>query len=267
MARLARRAARCPSGEAARYYSRTARRGVGVPAVPTRARRSRCDQRLRDRFGPGPARPTGCVLLPARDGWRTAVVRPLYGTGPARLRNTPRATPLIDRDRVYLLGDFGHLHAVELSTGKALWKKNIRTEFKAADRLVWGVCSSPLLVDGKLSSIPVARCEPRGSRSRERTGDLADRRTSRSLLFLRGTGPVRRSNWLVTIMTPWGVGTPAQGRGCGKCGPKPTGTSTCPPPCSLATGSLSTPRITAAACSSSTRTASQPLPHWLSTRT
>ena len=51
---------------------------------------------------------------------------------------------------MYLLGAFGHLHAVELSTGKMIWKKNIRSEYKAEDRLVWGVCSSPLIVDGKL---------------------------------------------------------------------------------------------------------------------
>ena len=93
--------------------------------------------------------------LRAADGERLWSVR--Y-PAPGRLDygNTPRATPLIDQDRVYLLGAFGHLHAVELSTGKVIWKKNLRAEFKAVDRLVWGVCSSPLLVDGKLIVNPGA---------------------------------------------------------------------------------------------------------------
>ncbi|MHB8862598.1 MAG: outer membrane protein assembly factor BamB family protein [Pirellulaceae bacterium] len=87
--------------------------------------------------------------LRAEDGERIWSVRYL-ALGQLDYGNTPRATPLIDRDRVYLLGAFGHLHAVELLTGKVLWKKNIRSEFKVTDRLVWGVCSSPLLADGKL---------------------------------------------------------------------------------------------------------------------
>lgn len=87
--------------------------------------------------------------LRGADGERLWSVR--YAA-PGRLDygNTPRATPLIDQNRVFLLGAFGHLQAVELATGKPLWKKNLRSEFKVADRLVWGVCSSPLIVDGKL---------------------------------------------------------------------------------------------------------------------
>ena len=34
--------------------------------------------------------------------------------------NSPRATPLIDGDRVYLFGTFGNLLCVELKTGKTL---------------------------------------------------------------------------------------------------------------------------------------------------
>ena len=93
--------------------------------------------------------------LRAADGERLWSVR-YMALGKLDYGNTPRATPLIDRDRVYLLGAFGHLCAVELSTGQVLWKKNIRTEFKAVDRLVWGVCSSPLVVDGKLIVNPGA---------------------------------------------------------------------------------------------------------------
>jgi outer membrane protein assembly factor BamB len=71
-------------------------------------------------------------------------------TGTLDFGNSPRAMPLITRDRAYLLGAFGHLHCVALDTGKVIWKKNLRDAFGADDKLVWGVCSSPLLVDGRL---------------------------------------------------------------------------------------------------------------------
>ena len=70
--------------------------------------------------------------------------------------NTPRATPLVDGDRVYLLGAFGDLHCVRLATGELLWRKNLRDEFGVRTRLIWGTCSSPLLVDGKLIVNPGA---------------------------------------------------------------------------------------------------------------
>lgn len=64
--------------------------------------------------------------------------------------NSPRATPLIHDGRVYLFGAFGHLHAVELKTGKVLWQKDLKTEFHSAGRMSWGLCSSPLIADGQL---------------------------------------------------------------------------------------------------------------------
>jgi outer membrane protein assembly factor BamB len=89
------------------------------------------------------------TCLNASDGTRLWSVR--Y-PAPGRLDygNTPRATPLIDQDRVYLLGAFGHLNAVDLATGKVLWKKNLRRDFGASDQLVWGVCSSPIVSNGLL---------------------------------------------------------------------------------------------------------------------
>jgi outer membrane protein assembly factor BamB/ABC-type phosphate/phosphonate transport system substrate-binding protein len=89
------------------------------------------------------------TCLNASDGARLWSVR--Y-PAPGRLDygNSPRATPLIDGDRVYLLGAFGHLNAVDLATGKVLWKKNLRRDFGASDQLVWGVCSSPIVSNGLL---------------------------------------------------------------------------------------------------------------------
>jgi outer membrane protein assembly factor BamB len=64
--------------------------------------------------------------------------------------NSPRATPLIHDGRAYLLGAFGHLHCVHLADGRVVWERHLRRDFDATSELVWGVCSSPLVVDGKL---------------------------------------------------------------------------------------------------------------------
>ena len=60
--------------------------------------------------------------------------------------NTPRATPVIVGGKVYLLGAFGHLHCVELKTGKVLWKRDLLAEF-GGKSLAWGFCPSPM-IDG-----------------------------------------------------------------------------------------------------------------------
>lgn len=71
--------------------------------------------------------------------------------------NAPRATPLIHGDLVFLASAFGHLFCAELKTGKILWEKELRDEFKATDERKWGMCSNPLLVDGKLIVNPGGR--------------------------------------------------------------------------------------------------------------
>lgn len=74
--------------------------------------------------------------------------------------NTPRAAPLVVAGElgnwVYLLGAFGHLTCADLNSGFVLWQKNFRDEFGATSELVWGACSSPLMVDGKLIVNPGA---------------------------------------------------------------------------------------------------------------
>ena len=71
--------------------------------------------------------------------------------------NSPRATPLLHDGRAYLLGAFGHLHCVRLSDGRIEWKRHLRDDFQADAELVWGACSSPLVVDGRLILNPGAR--------------------------------------------------------------------------------------------------------------
>ncbi len=72
--------------------------------------------------------------------------------------NSPRATPLIDGDHVYLFGAFGHLACVKLKDGEVVWELNLRDEFGAeGEPPKWGACSSPLLTDGKLIVNPGAK--------------------------------------------------------------------------------------------------------------
>lgn len=69
--------------------------------------------------------------------------------------NGPRATPVIHDGRVYLLGAFGHLHCVDLETGRVLWKRNLVRDF-GAELVTWGMCSTPLIVDDRLIVNPGA---------------------------------------------------------------------------------------------------------------
>jgi outer membrane protein assembly factor BamB len=64
--------------------------------------------------------------------------------------NLPRATPLVAGSFVYLFGAFGDLTCADLETGAALWRINVIQQFAGESELVWGTCSSPLVVDGKL---------------------------------------------------------------------------------------------------------------------
>lgn len=85
----------------------------------------------------------------ASDGqllWTVAYPAP----GSLDFDNAPRATPVIHGDYVLLLGAFGHLTCADIHTGLTLWQTNILDEFDGEKELIWGTCSSPLLVDGKL---------------------------------------------------------------------------------------------------------------------
>ncbi len=61
---------------------------------------------------------------------------------------SPRATPLIHGGIAYCYGAFGHLHAINVATGKVVWKRDPPAD--AAKDLPWGLCGSPLIAAGKL---------------------------------------------------------------------------------------------------------------------
>jgi outer membrane protein assembly factor BamB len=79
---------------------------------------------------------------------------------PARGRldydNSPRASPQIWEDLVFVCGAFGDVRCIDLASGAILWETNLRSEFGADDELVWGTCSSPLVVDEKVILHPGA---------------------------------------------------------------------------------------------------------------
>ncbi len=61
----------------------------------------------------------------------------------------PRATPTWHDGKLYSLGAQGELCCLDAATGRAIWRKNILTEFNATG-LYFGLSASPLVVDEKL---------------------------------------------------------------------------------------------------------------------
>ncbi|MEZ6041634.1 MAG: PQQ-binding-like beta-propeller repeat protein [Planctomycetaceae bacterium] len=64
----------------------------------------------------------------------------------------PRCTPCIEDDRVYTLGAEGHLFCFELKTGKIIWSKDVRSEYKTKTAL-WGYAAHPLIDGDKLLTL------------------------------------------------------------------------------------------------------------------
>jgi len=91
--------------------------------------------------------------LTADDGVERWVVR--Y-PAPGRLDygSSPRATPLIDGDRVYLFGAFGVLSCVDVRTGDLVWRRELQREFPSPEKRPWGLAASPIVVDGRLIVVP-----------------------------------------------------------------------------------------------------------------
>lgn len=65
----------------------------------------------------------------------------------------PRSVPVVEGDRVFVYGAAGDLHAVALADGKALWSRQLRTEYDAEDGY-FGAGSTPLVV-GSLLIAPI----------------------------------------------------------------------------------------------------------------
>jgi outer membrane protein assembly factor BamB len=58
--------------------------------------------------------------------------------------NGPRSSPVIDGDRVYMLGAEGKLHCLEGASGKLIWKRDLRAEYKVKQDF-FGIATTPLV--------------------------------------------------------------------------------------------------------------------------
>ncbi len=67
--------------------------------------------------------------------------------------NGPRATPVVDGDRVYIFGVDGWLHCVRIADGSLVWKENTHERFGVLQNF-FGAGSTPV-VEGKLLIVPV----------------------------------------------------------------------------------------------------------------
>jgi len=68
---------------------------------------------------------------------------------------SPRTTPLIHDGMVYCLGAFGHLLAIDIASGKVVWKRDSVADFGSpVTELPWGLCGSPLIAGNKLIYYP-----------------------------------------------------------------------------------------------------------------
>ena len=59
----------------------------------------------------------------------------------------PRATPVVDENRVYFVGTQGHMFCMDVADGKLLWQKHFPKDF-GTELPIWGMAASPL-VDGQ----------------------------------------------------------------------------------------------------------------------
>jgi outer membrane protein assembly factor BamB len=70
--------------------------------------------------------------------------------------NGPRATPTVDRDRVYVLGAMGSLRCLRTTDGSEVWSSDFVRDFGTAVP-GWGMSSAPLVVGSKLIAVAGGR--------------------------------------------------------------------------------------------------------------
>jgi outer membrane protein assembly factor BamB len=64
----------------------------------------------------------------------------------------PRATPVVDGDRVYFLGAQGHMFCMNVHDGKTIWQKYFPDDF-GTELPIWGIAASPLVDEGRLITL------------------------------------------------------------------------------------------------------------------
>jgi outer membrane protein assembly factor BamB len=63
--------------------------------------------------------------------------------------NGPRSSPVIDRQRVFTVGAEGTLHCLDLSSGRIVWKRDLRVDYRVTQDF-FGTGSTPLVEGDKL---------------------------------------------------------------------------------------------------------------------
>ncbi len=67
--------------------------------------------------------------------------------------NGPRSSPVIAGEQVYTMGAEGSLHCLDLESGRVVWKRDLRAEYKVPQDF-FGTASTPL-VEGRLLIVNV----------------------------------------------------------------------------------------------------------------
>jgi outer membrane protein assembly factor BamB len=102
----------------------------------------------------------------------------------------PRATPTIDDGMVFTLGATGLLNALELESGRSVWRRDIHADSGAPNK-EWGRSCSPLVVDG----LVVVSAGGGGGKSL-----LAYERASGEIAWTAGSDPSSYSSPLVATL-------------------------------------------------------------------
>jgi outer membrane protein assembly factor BamB len=106
-----------------------------------------------------------CYCFDANNGkqlWQSAAAVPYTPADPSAGKG-PKATPLVDGERVYMLGVSGLFHCFDVRTGRVLWERDFKKEYWGVEKDkdgddAWSTCCgaacSPL-VDGRRVILPV----------------------------------------------------------------------------------------------------------------
>jgi outer membrane protein assembly factor BamB len=103
--------------------------------------------------------------------------------------NGPRASPVIDDDRVYIFGVEGMLHCLHAETGRLLWSVDTQARFGVVQNF-FGVGSTPV-VEGDLLLVQVGGSPPESQRVPRGQLDLVRPNASAVVAFDKHTGEVR----------------------------------------------------------------------------
>jgi outer membrane protein assembly factor BamB len=61
----------------------------------------------------------------------------------------PRASVIIEDSRAYSFGSMGNLHCFDKTSGKVLWKKDLKEIYKI-NMPIWGLAAAPVIIDDKI---------------------------------------------------------------------------------------------------------------------